>query len=86
MISIKKYDASCSEEWNRLVKQSPNGLFLFNRNYMDYHADRFTDHSLLFIQDGQPIALLPANIDNNRNLVSHGGLTFGSLIRTPKLR
>jgi hypothetical protein len=86
MISIEKYEPARHADWNRLVKLAPNGLFLFDRNYMDYHADRFTDHSLLFIQDGQPIALLPANIDSARNLVSHGGLTFGSLIRTPKLR
>ena len=86
MISIKKYEAPQREEWNRLVRESSNGLFLFNRDYMDYHADRFVDHSIMFLEDGQPIALFPANIDDARALVSHGGLTFGGLIRTPKLR
>jgi hypothetical protein len=86
MITIEKYDASRSEEWNRLVHQSPNGLFLFDRNYMDYHSDRFTDHSLLFIENDQLIALLPANLDPTGNLISYEALTFGSLIKTPKLR
>jgi hypothetical protein len=53
---------------------------------MEYHADRFTDHSLVFIKEGQAIALLPANIDKEGNLVSYESLTFGSLIKTPKLR
>lgn len=53
---------------------------------MDYHANKFTDNSLLFIEDGQPIAIFPANLDSSRNLVSHGGLTFGSIVRAPKLR
>ena len=86
MISIEKYDASHSADWNRFVKQAPNGLFLFDRKYMDYHADRFTDCSLLFIDDDRIIALLPANVDALGNLVSHGGLTFGGLVKTPKLR
>lgn len=47
---------------------------------MEYHADRFTDHSLLFFnKKGELIALLPANIDQ-QTLYSHQGLTFGGFI------
>lgn len=86
MITIEQYNPDRQSEWNQLVELAPNGLFIFDRNYMDYHADRFADHSLMFIENGKLIALLPANIDDEGNLVTHGGLTFGSLIRTRKLR
>ena len=45
------------------MKVSKNGTFLFLRAYMDYHSDRFHDHSLMFHNEkGKLIAVLPANI------------------------
>lgn len=46
---------------------------------MDYHGERFRDHSILFRQNGRLIAVLPAS-EARTELVSHGGLTFGGLI------
>jgi hypothetical protein len=61
------------------VARSKNGTFLFDRGYMDYHADRFEDHSLVASLDGEPVALLPANRDG-ATLVSHAGLTYGGFV------
>lgn len=47
---------------------------------MEYHKDRFQDSSLLILKDQQIVALLPANFDKDKNIVSHGGLTFGGLV------
>ncbi len=52
---------------------------------MEYHADRFTDHSLLALKKGKPVALLPANIADN-TLYSHQGLTYGGLILHKKVK
>ncbi|WGD35144.1 GNAT family N-acetyltransferase [Olleya sp. YS] len=52
---------------------------------MDYHKDRFTDHSLLVFQDEKLIAVLPANI-TEATLHSHQGLTYGGLIYSEKLK
>ncbi|WP_236845071.1 GNAT family N-acetyltransferase [Campylobacter devanensis] len=52
---------------------------MFDRNYMDYHSDRFKDNSLIFYEDEKPIALLPCNMLQN-TLYSHQGLTFGGFI------
>lgn len=79
MIKIQRYEPGFKGEWDSFVELSKNGLFLFKRNYMDYHSDRFTDHSLIFAKDGSTIALLPANISDDV-LFSHSGLTFGGLI------
>ncbi|MBR6927296.1 MAG: GNAT family N-acetyltransferase, partial [Bacteroidaceae bacterium] len=53
--------------------------FLFDRRYMDYHADRFCDHSLLFYRGETLLAVLPAHLDSD-TLCSHRGLTYGGLL------
>lgn len=65
------------EEWDSLVKASRQGTLLHLRGYMDYHADRFKDCSLIAFRNGTPVALLPANIDSDGRLFSHRGLTYG---------
>lgn len=79
MLEIVRYSAEKETEWNAFVAQSKNGTFLFDRRYMDYHAARFTDFSLLFYSDGRLLGLFPAEI-KGRTLCSHGGLTYGGLI------
>ena len=76
MISIVRYNESQKSQWDKLVSQSRNGTFLHLRDYMDYHRDRFTDHSLVAMKDDSIIAVLPACIDGD-TLYSHRGLTFG---------
>lgn len=81
MFEIVRYTTEKSAEWNAFVDRSKNGTFLFNRAYMDYHADRFSDFSLLFFLEKQLFALLPANRRGDV-LYTHQGLTYGGLIMT----
>lgn len=78
-LTITRYTPEQTELWDRLVDGSRNGTFLHKRGYMDYHADRFSDHSLIIRRDGEPIALLPAHI-KNEDFCSHNGLTYGGLL------
>ncbi|MCL4430108.1 MAG: GNAT family N-acetyltransferase [Chloroflexi bacterium] len=78
-VTIENYSSSHKGEWNDFVSKAKNGVFLFSRDYMEYHSDRFTDNSLMFFHDGKLVGVLPANIDNGV-LYSHGGLTFGGLV------
>lgn len=79
-VRVLRYGPEHERMWNELVAASRNGTFLFDRRYMDYHGDRFPDHSLiLFDDDGRPIALLPAHV-HTAKLVSHGGLTYGGFV------
>ncbi len=84
-VEIKRYDKTCEKDWNLFVERSKNPLFMFNRNYMDYHSDRFKDHSLMFFEEGKLVALLPAN-EKDKTLYSHGGLTYGGLILNDKAK
>ena len=79
MIEVKQYTQKQAQEWNDFIEQSRQETFLFNRSYMDYHADRFQDASLMIYRKEQLYALLPANRLGD-TLYSHQGLTYGGLI------
>lgn len=83
MLKIEKYTSNYKSEWDDFVSKSINGTFLFYRDYMDYHSDRFIDHSLMLYKSDKLIALLPANIVDDI-IYSHQGLTYGSLILSAK--
>ncbi len=78
-VTVVPYSPEYQEQWDNYVEQSRNGVFLFYRNYMEYHSDRFKDHSLMFYRKSHLAGLFPANITDG-SLQSHGGLTFGGVI------
>ena len=83
IFEVKRYLADNRDEWNSFVAKSKQGTFLFDRNYMDYHADRFLDHSLMVYRKGHLYALLPGN-EHEQVFYSHQGLTYGGLLTTSK--
>lgn len=84
MFEIVRYTPDKAVEWNAFVAQSKNGTFLFDRGYMDYHADRFKDFSLMFFRGKRLLAVLPAHIDDDI-LFTHRGLTYGGLLMSAQL-
>ena len=83
MFEIIRYTSDHKDEWNRFVAGSKNGTFLFDRNYMDYHSDRFEDFSLMFYHEGRLFGLMPANRKGDI-FQSHAGLTYGGLVMDAK--
>lgn len=82
---IKKYDQTYFDLWNNFVANAKNATFLFHRDFMEYHSDRFEDFSLLiFNEKDKLVAILPANKVENE-LFSHQGLTYGGLFFLDKL-
>ncbi len=79
MTQIIPYSAELKSVWDSFVSTSKNGVFLFCRDYMEYHSDRFEDYSLLFEREGKIVGLLPANVKQD-TLFSHEGLTFGGVL------
>lgn len=76
---VVKYSTNYFGQWNKFVENSKNSTFLHFRNFMDYHSDRFVDHSLLIYEDSKLIAVFPAN-EKALVIQSHGGLTYGGII------
>lgn len=82
-MEIRRYRREDKELWNSFVSKARNATFLFDRNYMDYHADRFDDNSFMFYHKGKLKAVLPANVAGD-TLYSHQGLTYGGLLLDKK--
>lgn len=82
---IKKYHKSDYEIWNAFIGLAKNATFLFHRDFIEYHNDRFDDFSLLVFEDENLKAVLPANIKGN-SVYSHQGLTYGGLVFNSKLK
>lgn len=83
MIKVKKYQDRDKDIWNQLISKADNRHFMFQRDYMDYHHDRFVDFSYLVFSDNHLIAVFPG-CKQDRLWNSHGGLTFGGLIISSK--
>ena len=84
MIKVAPYinNAENRKVWDKFVSASRNGTFLFRRDFMEYHSDRFEDASLLIYDDKKPLGLLPVNRARRDAAIveSHGGLTYGGLL------
>ena len=85
MVKVKKYNQEDKSNWDEFIKLSKNGHFMFFRDYMEYHSDRFKDNSLILMDEKNHICgVFPANIKENA-LYSHQGLTFGGLVLSVKV-
>lgn len=82
---LMNYSKGKKNEWDNFIRTAKNPLFMFERNYMDYHSDRFEDFSMMFYKNEKLVAVMPANIKGDM-VCSHGGLTFGGLIVSNDIR
>ena len=83
---IQKYSNEDYKEWDNFVSHAKNATFLFHRDFMEYHQDRFEDYSLLIFDEKNHLkAILPANRVGDV-LHSHQGLTYGGLVLNQKTK
>jgi hypothetical protein len=83
--TVKIYQKSDFEIWNNFINCAKNATFLFHRNFMEYHKDRFEDFSLLIFEKEKLLAVLPAN-RVGATVFSHQGLTYGGLVYGEKVK
>jgi len=79
MIRTERYAPTHKAAWDGFVVSAKNASFLFFRDYVDYHRDRFADHSIMLFRGDVLVAVMPANLAADGTLVSHEGLTYGGL-------
>ena len=82
---VVSYTKKNEKLWNAFISKAKNSTFLFYRDFMEYHSDRFEDFSLMVFKDEKLLAVLPANRVND-TLYSHQGLTYGGLIYNENLK
>jgi len=83
--SVRLYQKNDYENWNAFIGQAKNATFLFYRDFMEYHNDRFQDYSLIVLDGEKWLAVLPANVVGNE-VFSHQGLTYGGLVYNEKVK
>ena len=83
--TVRLYHKNDYEHWNVFIGLAKNGTFLFHRDFMEYHIDRFRDYSLIVLDNEKLVAVLPANVVGNE-VFSHQGLTYGGLVYNEKLK
>lgn len=79
-MKVIKYSKENAMKWNDFLLEAKNQTFLFNRNFMDYHSDRFQDYSLMVYDNDILVSIIPGNIINNNEVISHQGLSYGAFI------
>ncbi len=79
-LSVARYTEDQKGRWNAFLTGAKNATFLFHRDYMEYHGDRFADHSLMIRRGDTLVGLVPANLASDGRLISHEGLTYGGLV------
>ncbi|WP_271810435.1 GNAT family N-acetyltransferase [Clostridium beijerinckii] len=83
-LSVEKFNNDNEQEWDKFIENnSVNGTFLQSRNFLNYHKDRFKDHSLIIKKGTSIIALIPACEiveDQKKVFYSHKGSTFGGVV------
>jgi hypothetical protein len=86
-VEVRRYEPALQADWASVLGRARNGLFLFDRGYMEYHADRFPDFSAIAYVDGEAAVLLPATkAADSARVASHAGLTFGGFVLAKDLR
>lgn len=76
---VQAYEPAARPRWNEFAAKARAGTFLLQRDYMDYHADRFRDRSLMVLEGEELVALFPLS-QCGMDFSSHGGLTYGGLV------
>jgi hypothetical protein len=85
LLVVKNYHSSLKTDWDQFIKNSKNGTFLFYRDFMEYHQDRFQDFSLMVYEKEKLLAVLPAN-RLGAEVFSHQGLTYGGFVFSKKIK
>lgn len=83
--TVKRYEKNDYTDWNAFIGQTKNATFLFHRDFMEYHSDRFQDYSLVVLDGEKWVAVLPANVVGNE-VFSHQGLSYGGLVYNEKVK
>lgn len=83
--TVRRYHSDDFLLWNAFIGTAKNATFLFHRDFMEYHADRFEDYSLMVFEGQKLVSVIPANVKDN-TLFSHQGLTYGGFVFGEKVK
>ena len=83
--TVRLYNSEDFANWNAFISIAKNATFLFHRDFMEYHSDRFQDFSMLVFEDDKLVSVIPANRVGDA-VFSHQGLTYGGFVFNKKIK
>lgn len=86
-IELMPFEELHTETWDEFCNDCINATMLHSRRFLSYHGETFMDQSLLIMDSGQLIGLLPAARSkfDQSVVVSHPGITYGGIIHQGRL-
>lgn len=87
-VQVLGYTAADAARWDAFCATAVNATLLHTRRFLSYHGDRLQDQSLLVLNEGRCVGLLPAaRVPAEADVVaSHPGATYGGLVHDGWLR
>ena len=81
-LELLAYRDEMAADWDAFCARAVNATLLHTRSFLSYHGERFTDASLVLVEDGRWVGLLPAARvpGSPATFVSHPGATYGGLV------
>lgn len=83
--TIRLYTSEDYGIWNAFICSAKNASFLFQRDFMEYHLDRFEEYSMLVFEEDKLVSVIPANRVGD-TVFSHQGLTYGGFVFEAKIK
>jgi hypothetical protein len=77
--TVRLYNDTDFDLWNDFITKAKNATFLFHRDFMEYHKDRFDDYSMMVFCNDKLVSVIPANRVEDK-VYSHQGLTYGGFV------
>ncbi|MFM0381948.1 GNAT family N-acetyltransferase [Paraburkholderia dipogonis] len=86
-IEIVPYSEDLATAWDEFCSPAINATFLHTRRFLAYHGNRFEDVSLIMMESGSIVGVMPAAFvgKNQHVAVSHPGLTYGGVVHQGRL-
>ena len=83
-LSLVRFSDRYQAEWDKFVWKSNNGTLFHTRRFLNYHPkERFTDASLIFLDESRWLGILPfveRREQGERVWISHPGASMGGLV------
>lgn len=86
--NVTRLNEANKSSFQQLYSQCAHITFQHSLKFMDYHEDRFEDHSVLILENETPKGYLLAarDLSNNDVVISHPGATFSGLVMTSDIK
>lgn len=85
MLEVLPFTAADVQRWDAFCEKAVNATLLHTRRFFCYHGERLRDASLLVLDEGRLVGVLPAAEAGPGTVASHPGATYGGLVHDGRM-